>query len=141
MNKFILMFSLTLLLTGCNAKSEYVDVSDREIYSNIVGRSFDTLAPLVLHGITLAENYEKKIDMFSVTIMPGFGGREVISRKTLPIGSRFSIVKVWQCSTCIPSYVEYEIDLHSENLNMPVRLDDLSKRKNDLIFMDNKLFK
>ncbi|MES9906776.1 MAG: hypothetical protein ABW168_29365 [Sedimenticola sp.] len=132
MLRLVLVCFVIFLLPACYSKSEYEDVSSHMQYSRLIGNRFETLAPLVVHGVTLDQNYKKVIEVFVVTVEPGFGGPEVLMRRDLPVGSIVSIEKVLRCSTCLPSYIEYEINFLSENIgsDIPVRLDDLSIKNN-----------
>ena len=112
---------LLIILTGCQA--EYKDISDNEENRGVIQQRFETLQVLKVHGVAL-EKHGKNIDGYTITKEPGFAGPEVITKRDFPIGSIIQISKVLMCTNCLPSSVEFELNVVSEKLkvDVPVRL-------------------
>lgn len=125
MMKALVLFIVALALTGCLA--EYENVSHDKEYANLVAEKYKTLGILKIQGATLDQNY-KVIDRYIVTEPPGIGGREILARKDLQIGSIIQIKEVMRCTNCLPPNISFVIEIVSSQLspNIPIWLDDLS---------------
>ena len=142
--RLLLICFVFFFLLSCYSKGEYKDISDSLEYAELVGGRFEVLVPLVMHGVTFERDYGEVVDEFIVTIEPGFGGPEVLMRKILPVGSIVSIEKVLQCFTCVPTYVEFEVNLLSEDIDssIPVRLSDVSIRNSKgCVMLNPRMFR
>lgn len=100
MLKHVLCLLLLLTLQGC-VTSEYRDISRSTENAAIVGKSYLTREPLIIHGVIPYKAKTKSIGTYVLTPRPGFGGREVLSKEVLPIGTKLSVVGIKKCINCI----------------------------------------
>lgn len=109
--KFLFILMVIILFSGCS-KITYVNVSEKEEYSKIIGKTYKIQRPLVIMS-NLADNYKsKKILDYSVTRPPGYNNRYVFWVKTIPIGTNIYIEKV----------VEYD-DLFNHDFKLLIKID------------------
>ena len=88
------------ILSGC-VMSQYEDVSAEPTYRSLIGQELRGNSELLLHEVTLDRNYAQRVDLCSVTPRPGFAGPEVISRRVLPAGTSFRVLRVRRCTNCL----------------------------------------
>jgi hypothetical protein len=99
MIRILAILVLITSLSGCLI-TQWKDVSSESEYHSIVELELTSKERLVAHGITMERNHEKILHHYSVTVLPGFSGPEVLSVTQLPVGTKFKIVKVLQCADC-----------------------------------------
>jgi hypothetical protein len=112
---FVIIPSLHYLL---NSPADFDDISSDPKYAKIISQSYKTKIDLRVHGVNLDVNVGKQIHRYSVTPMPGIGGREIISKAPLKIGSVIRVKKVLICSTCFLSFsprIEMQLEVVSED--------------------------
>lgn len=139
--KFIFICFLLLVLSGCRAVHK--DITHLEKYSDVVGTKYQTQSELIIHGVTYNWPESKEIDAYRITIPPGFGGRETITRRKVPIGSVFQVTGVMKCTNCLPPHINFVIEasLDQVTTNMPIWLDDYSLTDdNGRVRMDSSKF-
>ena len=107
--------ALSLLLAGCGM-ANYEDVSSDAAYTRLIGEQLEAKSQLYVHAVTLDPSYAKRVDLYSVTVPPGFSGPEVIHRDTFPSGTAFQVLSVRRCTNC-PLDDRVELLVH---LNRPV---------------------
>ena len=140
MNKYSL-FLLMFILMGC--KAEYEDVSDEPKYSNLINTEYRILEELLVHGVNLGDVRRQEIDIYIVSKKPGGGGRYIIKKFGLEVGSKIRINKVLHCTNCFPSLIMFGIDILSESLTQekPIRLVNLSIENDEgELVMDPAIF-
>lgn len=125
MKKFFSYLCLSFFVAGC--KVEYEDVSAQEDFSGLVG-SYITLRDLKIHGITESIKDPKIINGYHITLAPGLGGPEIVTKDTIEAGSVISITNVMKCSNCRASRLYFVVEIFLEDLDEGalVWLDDLS---------------
>lgn len=112
------VLSILTAINGCTVFSNYEDVSNNNEFSSIVGRAYETKKKLLIHGVNMDSPIGKKIHGYSVTPHPGMGGREIINREELTIGSTILLNKVLRCTNCYLDFGvrhSYVIDVLSSN--------------------------
>lgn len=117
-----------LSFLGACSPAEYADVSAEPAFNKLIGTEFILREDVLIHGVTMEKNQDDDVDLFIVTTAPGFGGREVLSRSKLPAGSKITIKKVLECTTCpLDEDLRYEVQLAdlSPGHGQPVHLSDL----------------
>lgn len=119
-----------VLMSGCVAK--YKDVSGDSQFSGLIGAKYRTLIALKIHGVSLPKSDRKTINQYVVTKAPGFGGREVIERRDLKVGSTIQVKAVMKCTNCLPPGIEFVIEIFSDEFETktPIWLYDLSINDN-----------
>lgn len=119
------------ILVGC-LEARYVDISQNAKYAHLIGQKFNTATDLLMYGITLKLERNRKIDYYIVTEPPGIGGPEVVSKAFLNAGTVVQVDKVLKCSNCLDfgSRVELQISVLStpESRNSHIRIGDTSQR-------------
>lgn len=70
-------------------------------YRTQAGRELRAPSELMLHAVTLDPGYAKRVDQCSIQPLPGFDGREVIWRRSLPAGASFRVTGVRRCTNCL----------------------------------------
>ena len=123
----VLAFSFLILfysLFYCQAK--FKDVSQGEKYAHLIDQRYITVKELLLNGITTDRNYKEQIDYYDLNEPPGIGGPEVISEGHLMPSTLIQIKKVIECTNCLPSLIELEIEILSEEKyrDHPVRMEE-----------------
>ena len=135
-NIFVSMV-LIVSIVGCWFV-DYEDVSHEKEYSALVGERFTTLTDLQINGVTMDRNYKKQIDLYTIYVLPGFSGPEVVSSEILKSGTDFEILKVLRCTNCLfENRVEIVIKITSNNKynNAPVEISyDYFKSEGKKIF-------
>ncbi len=99
MKTAIFLILLSFSLPGCLI-TEWEDVSSEPEFSGLIGVVLISNEPLRAHGVTMEPNYEKILDHYSITPLPGFGGPEVLSAIILPQGTKFQITRALRCIDC-----------------------------------------
>jgi len=127
--QFLLLFLVAVsvqVLSGCSS-SEYEDVSDKPGYSHLLGAKLEFLEEMPVHGVTRDKDYGDTIDVYVVTGSPGFSGREVLSKESLPVGTISQVKKVLECTSCWYEKISYEVEISSPGVDYekPVYLTDL----------------
>lgn len=140
MKRTIFILLLSFSLSGCLI-TEWEDVSSEPQYSGLIGVEMISNEQLRAHGITIESNYEKILNHYSITPLPGFSGPEVLSTTTLPKGTKFKIIKVIRCIDCFLKQEELEMKIiEGPKLNgAPSRFDYdyFMKNKNKLFTIKN----
>lgn len=114
-----------LLATGCG-QVDLQDVSNEEPYSAIVGSVVVTVAPTILHAVSL-EPTKKEVDYYILTEAPGFSGREVLRREKVSEGARFKIVRVMRPTSAMMDRTVYVIEpVGDTTFSLPIRLQPQS---------------
>ena len=101
----VLICSLLIGVSGCYFAS-HEDVTTDPLYSAVVNKHYRATAKTIIHGVTMDRNYAKVLDHYSVMVVPGFGGREVLSKDELPPGTEFQVLKVMVCTDCYLDFGE-----------------------------------
>jgi hypothetical protein len=131
-------------LVGCYYQAKYQDVSAHEKYTHLIGTKYKTLHTLLVYGITTDRNYKKKIAYYTITEPPGIAGPEIISRGELVADTLIQVKKALKCINCIPSSIEFEVDILSEEKyrDHPVRIEEPEiKYKDGKVIFNSELFK
>ena len=107
--------------------AQYNDVSTDSAHRDLIGRDLQTTSELLVHGVTLDRSYAKSVDLCSVTPKPGLSGPEVVTRQTLPAGTRLRVVAVRKCVNCLSSPQPVELLVTSVSTGFcglaPVKID------------------
>ena len=98
--KKLLSYMFIVLLVSCWT-ARYHDISSTHEYAHVVGKKFNTLEELLIFGYSKNNNNFETIDSYVITEKPGIGGREVLSRDSLPIGSVIHVKRILVCTNCI----------------------------------------
>ena len=125
----VLATAAACLLAGCYFVS-YEDASKDPRYSHFVGSHYRSTERLAIHGITMERDYSPVLDHYTVTDLPGFGGREVLSKKTLHSGTTVKVLRVLRCTDCFLDTpfggrveVVVEVTSSADYQNAPVKID------------------
>lgn len=94
-----LLIALLAVISGCGFVN-YEDVSDLPQFAPLVGTSYSTKTPFVIHGINMDQPIGHDTDHYIVYPEPGIAGREVTIRRVLPVGTNFEILGVRECTDC-----------------------------------------
>jgi len=100
MKNLIYIMLLSISLSGCLI-TKWNDVSQEPKFAGLIGAEFVVNEPFRAHGVTMKPNYEKILDHYSITPLPGFSGPEVLSITILPKGTKFKIIRVQRCVDCL----------------------------------------
>lgn len=84
---------------------DYEDISSHESYRDLIGKRFETKIELIVHGVNMENPIGTEVHQYSVTPRLGFGGREVRSRKMLPLGSVVKVQRILRCTNC---YLDFD---------------------------------
>jgi len=84
---------------ACDSSARYEDVSAKEPYASLVGRTCEARVPLRAHGVTAIGSPHKRTDYITVW-EPGFTGPEVTFVEQLPVGTSLRVVAARSCSNC-----------------------------------------
>jgi hypothetical protein len=143
-----LFFAMFLFQAGCKAR--YIDISENAELSHLIGEDYILLSDL--HAIGGYWGNEEKIDFYVVYKMNkvGGGGPGVASSRTLPLGSKFRIIRMLKCTNCLlEAPISLEVELLDSRIalkkGVPVSLVDqeffVNKTDSELIILDRALFK
>lgn len=102
------MWLLPLCVSACGFVS-FEDVSRNPAYSNLVQKHFRSTGITRIHGVTRDDGPVKTLHYYTVEMLPGFRGREVLSREELPPGTEFQVMKIMRCKEC---YLVFEERVH-----------------------------
>jgi len=103
--KLILIISLAINISGCYFVS-FEDVSSLSNYSQYVGKNYKSQSPTIIYRVSFDLNYKPEPSHYVIKSPPGFSGPEVISRKELPTGTTFEVLKVFKCTNCFLDFKE-----------------------------------
>jgi len=87
-----------------------IDVSNEEVYANLLGTQFRTQHELIAIGVTLDRNYKKQIDYIKLVMPPGFSGPEVVEKGVLPKGSVLKVTAVIKADSWLVNRVKYVVE-------------------------------
>jgi len=97
----LLLLSVVLLLGGCSTVAQYEDVSAVSPYHAYIGAEYALLQPMHFSGVNAPPGYEDTVDYYVVNpTSPSWGGPELITRETLPTGTRIKVEAVRICTNC-----------------------------------------
>lgn len=116
-----------LLAYGCNTPVTFEDASNDPRFSPLIGTNYQSTEELMIYGITMERYYAPILDHYTVTTLPGIGGREVLSEHRLAIGTTCRIVRVLRCTDCYLDFrgrVEAVVEITSrqEFTRAPVKI-------------------
>ena len=116
----IVLFVLLVAINGCVESIEYEDISSNLEYQSIINKSYKTEQPLMIHGVNMEDVIGKDVHIYSITPLPGMGGREILSKEKLEVGASIRLRKVLRCSNCYWFYIigssnSYLIDILSSD--------------------------
>ena len=110
-----LMFA-SINLSGCVfTPATYVDTSGGSEYSHLIGQESTALKELFFYHVSIEPNYGPTPSFCVVAAPPGFGGPEVLSKHTLPIGTNAVVTSVQRCTNCwfgLESRISFTLKLH-----------------------------
>lgn len=89
-----------IFISGCTIFVEFEDVSSNEEFSSILNRTFSTKEKLLIHGVNMDATIGKKVHLYDITPFPGMGGREILNREVLPIGTDIKLIEILRCTNC-----------------------------------------
>ena len=103
MRGFYKVLFFSLLLCGCQRELE--DISNEAEVSDLIGSSYRSTERLMLRGITLDENYEEKVDVYSLgrAYTVEHSSPEEVTRESLSSGQLITVKKVLKCTNCFLS--------------------------------------
>jgi len=84
---------------ACDSSARYEDVSTKEPYASLVGRTCEARVSLRAHGVTAIGSPHKRTGYIAVW-EPGFTGPEVTFVEQLPVGTRLHVRAARRCSNC-----------------------------------------
>ena len=87
-----------LLTYACNTIVTFEDASNDPRFSRLIGTDHQSTEELMIYGITVERYHAPILDHYTVTTLPGIGGREVLSQHRLAIGT-----------TCSPRFYDVPI--------------------------------
>jgi hypothetical protein len=94
------------------------DVSDDPQYASIISMTYKTRVKLIVNGVNMDKTIGKEVHQYTVTPSPGIGGREVITRRPLGVGSVVRVNKVLLCNTCYLDFgprIKMQVEILSED--------------------------
>src|SRR3990167_1969150 len=95
-----LMFA-SIGLSGCVfTPATYVDTSSDSEYSHLIGQESTSLKELFFYHVSLEPNYGPTPSFCIASPPQAFGGPEVLSKHTLPIGTNAIVTSVQRCTNC-----------------------------------------
>ena len=100
-----IMWLLPICVSACGFAS-FEDISTKPAYAKLVQKHFRSTGMTIIHGVTMDRNYAPILDHYTVTMPPGFAGREVLSREDLPPGTEFRVMKIMRCTDCYLDFGE-----------------------------------
>ena len=116
--------TVVVVFAGCGV-AQYRDVSGER---GLAGQRFVSTAELLIHAVTVEPAYKRIIHHYVITPMPGFGGPEVLFRKSLPPGTEIQEITAQQCSNCllgrdrvlvnVAAYTDNPASIATEHLNI-----------------------
>ncbi len=116
---FVLLFAaLAVMYYATYTIVDFDDISSNPKYVNIISQSYKTKIMLRVHGVNMDPVIGKDIHEYLVTPIPGIGGREIITKDSLNIGSVIRVDKVLLCSNCLLDFIpriKVQISILSED--------------------------
>ena len=149
MYHFISVILFSLLLSGCSGKQQYNDISHESNVRDLIDSSYISLSELKLQGITSDENHEQKVDLYLLDKIYEVSHKrpEDVSGDILARGSKITIIKVIECSSCfLFSPISVLVDIEGYQLE-PVKPVSLSYQlinideESHLITLSNEFFR
>jgi hypothetical protein len=117
---------LSCILLVCSCALEYKDISHQLGPSQLLGTQYVLLKDMLISGINLPPGYGREIDVYKISsVNPTWTGPELISRHTLPKGTKFVIARIKKCTNCLKRTVvaTVEISDYSKKVLAPIEFD------------------
>ena len=141
MGKILAYVLFLFALVACD--TTYVDVSDEKEFSSMVGSRYRVLQPMIIHGVTMSQNYGNEIDVYIVSEFPGFDGPEVLLSRTLYPGVELMVDRVSKCKRCMFEKLRVEIRIvgFTTLIKAPIYLEGFSDRgESNVLVLDARYF-
>jgi len=148
--RYLFLMIFAYIFNGCSIYISYIDASNEEKYSMIVGKTFKTVrAPTRITANLINDDDKfraKKLSSYTITEI-GYAGRWVLWSKEIPYGTLIAIDKALKYDSVIID--DFALKVSFKNLtfkledNLPIRLrSDLTKTTKDgkYIIMNPKYF-
>ena len=118
----IIIFLFIAGLMGCYSE-KFVDISNEEGYSKLIGKTYEITGPVIGHGIRKHSN--ASVDYVTLMPPPGIGGHQIAFANLVPVGSKIKIVKVLKSNRLIDSDITLMIEIYEGDFtsDVPVRID------------------
>jgi len=91
---------LLLLLSSTGQAAEVREADDNPKFSNIIGKDFILKSELSMHDISTQDSSGKFRHRYTITNLPGVGGREILSTRVLPVSTSINVNAVYTCQLC-----------------------------------------
>ena len=89
-------------VAGCNTAQQFEDVSSASAYQTYIGVGYASKVEMNLSGVNAPPGYEKSVDYYVVNpSVPSWGGPELITRETLPVGTVLNVESVHRGTNCV----------------------------------------
>jgi len=121
---FLLVLVAAAFLIACEPK-KYIDVTDQEPYSSVVGYNFKAKKALLAIGVTFDPNYKGDADYIFLMSRPGISGPEVTFRKTLPDNVQFRVVGILKSDWLHGGRTMYQVEFPNNQMlgDAPILID------------------
>lgn len=112
-SKVVLVWAVFFGLCGCSMVQRFEDVGSVSEYRSYVGSTYRMQVPMHLSGVNAPPGYEKTVNYYKLNpTSPSWGGPELITRETLPVGTVVTVKSVRRCTNCpFDKVVEAEISI------------------------------
>lgn len=117
----ITWIALVAILGACS-ETTYKDVSSQPGYREIIGATYTVVGPVSAYGIR--KHSQAAIESISIIVPPGIEGPEVGLQMLIPLGSKLTVVGVYESNRIFDPSLSLEIKLSGVILpaNLPVRI-------------------
>lgn len=114
--------ALFALLTACD-DTKFVDVSNQQKYSGLVGAKYIIIDPVDVYGIR--KHSKAPVDYLTLIPPPGIEGSEVGFRVPIPIGSTLTVLRIYETNRVFDGSITFEVTLAGVEVppNLPIRVD------------------
>lgn len=94
-----IVFFLFLFTSTCMA-AEIHEADNNQKFPEIVGKTFLLKAEFSMHDISSQDSSGNFQPRYTITNLPGVAGREIRSKRTLPINTSLKVNAIYTCKLC-----------------------------------------
>jgi hypothetical protein len=120
--RIVSLGALFTLLMACD-DTKFVDVSGQQKYSGLVGATFIIVDRVDVYGIR--KHSKAPVAYLTLIPPPGIEGPEVEFRAPVPIGSKLSVLRIYETNRLFDGSLTFEVALTGIEVpaNVPIRVD------------------
>lgn len=139
--EYLMWAAFTFCLSACT-DVKYTDVSTQHGYEVLVGTTYNVVSPITAYGIR--KHSKAPVESVSLIPPPGITGSEVGFRVPIPIGTRLTVINVYETNVLLDPSASLGVRLHEVSLpaDVPIRVHLMRGNQGDeRLSLNPKIFR